>query len=303
MFEYLDFLAPALVVCLLLTITHCYLGIHVLMREVIFVDLALAQIAALGAAAAFLIGVEPNSNIGYMASLTFTLLGAMIFALGRFRDHRVPQEAIIGIVYAVSAAAVILILSQSALDTDQVESMLTGRLLFVDWGEVGAMTAVYVVIFAVHIRYWRPFLTISRAGTTGKLPATVQRWDFLFYATFGVVVTLSVKMAGVLTVFSFLIVPAACAAMFCKPVHTRLLAGWGLGLLGSVLGLWASVEWDLPTGASVVTAFGAIFVGCALFYAVRVSFRPSVRAKSSGGDATEADPEEATVSSGSSGTG
>ncbi len=166
MFEYFDFLLPALGVCLLLTVTHCYLGIHVLMREVIFVDLALAQIAALGAAAAFLIGIETDSQFSYMSSLAFTLLGAMIFAIGRFRDQRVPQEAVIGIVYVVCSALFILILSQSALDTDQVENMLTGRLLFVGWPEIGGTAAVYVAIFAVHAFCWQPFFSISRRVTS-----------------------------------------------------------------------------------------------------------------------------------------
>ncbi len=297
MFEYLDFLLPALVVCVLLTLTHCYLGIHVLMREVIFVDLALAQIAALGAAAAFLIGIETDSQFSYMSSLAFTLLGAMIFAIGRFRDQRVPQEAVIGIVYVVCSALFILILSQSALDTDQVENMLTGRLLFVGWPEIGGTAAVYVAIFAVHGFCWQPFLSISRAGSKGWIPANVRRWDFLFYATFGVVVTLSVRMAGVLTVFSFLIVPAACAAMFFTGVRNRLLVGWGFGLLGSFLGLSASMEWDLPTGAAVVAAFGFLFTICALVYAVR-AWRGAPSGQAQADTSTESEP--ASLSSDSS---
>lgn len=264
----LEILAAPVVACLVLTGIHCYLGIHVVMREVIFVDLALAQIAAMGVACASLLGFAPDSGPAYACALGFTFLGAGTFALGRFRDRRVPQEAVIGIAYAVSSAVAILLLSKSAIDREEIEHMLVGRLLFVGWPEIAKTVAVYGGVAAIHVLCRRPFFALSR-GESAALgsEARVRAWDFLFYATFGAVVTSSVQIAGVLLVFSFLIVPASCALMFFQGVGPRLFAGWALGVVGSVVGLAASAVWDLPTGASVVVAFGVLFLGSALTYA------------------------------------
>ncbi len=265
----LELLAAPFAACVVLTGIHCYLGIHVVMREVIFVDLALAQIAAMGAAAGTVFGFQPHTQQAYACSLAFTFLGAAIFAIGRFRDRRVPQEAIIGIVYAVSSAVAILILSKIAVDRDEIENMLVGRLLFVDWPEVLKTLIIYAAVGAVHVLFRRRFFAISRArGEAHRLDMNVRLWDFVFYMTFGLVVTSSVQMAGVLLVFSFLVVPAVCAMMFFASVGRRLLAGWGFGLLASVAGLWASAQWDLPTGASVVATFGVLLICCALVFAV-----------------------------------
>ena len=259
----LDVLAAPFVACLVLAGIHCYLGIHVLMREVVFVDLALAQIAAMGAATATLFGFAPDSGPGFAASLAFTLVGAAVFALGRFKDRRVPHEAVIGIVYAVSSALAILVLSKSATERGEVEHMLVGRLLFVDWPEIAKTALLYAAVAGAHIAFRKPFMRMSRATADGTSPPGARGWDFLFYATFGAVVTSSVKMAGVLLVFSFLIVPAACAMMFYAAVRRRLIMGWVLGVAGGIIGLTASAIWDLPTGASVVAAFGVIFGVCA----------------------------------------
>lgn len=281
--DMLIFLLPAIAACIVLTGIHCYLGIHVLMREVIFVDLSLAQIAALGTAVALLAGATPDSTGAYFTSLAFTLLGAGFFSLTRFRDRRIPQEAVIGIAYAVSSALAILILSRSAIEREQIEHMLVGRLLLVMWPDVTKAALIYAGVAAIHIVFAGRFFRLSRAhdatGSTAlesraTLPPTGETlvppvlnegdriWDFLFYATFGVVVTSSVKLAGVLLVFSFLIVPAACAMLFFRSVRARLLAGWGIGLLGCLVGLLASARMDLPAGPAIVSAFGAIFAGC-----------------------------------------
>ncbi|MHC4614286.1 MAG: metal ABC transporter permease [Planctomycetota bacterium] len=262
-----EILAPAIVTCLILTGILCYLGIHVIMREVIFVDLALAQIAATGAAIGIWMGFEPHSVQAYLCGLGFTLIGAAIFTVGRFRDARVPQEAIIGIVYAVSTAIVMLILSKVAIERDEIEHMLVGRLLFVAWPEVVIAATVCAGAGIIHLLIGNRVFAIStdtrRARAEG---VNVYLWDFGFYATLGLVVTVSVQLAGVLLVFSFLVVPASCAMIFFAGVWPRLLTGWLLGAAGSAAGLAASAFWDLPTGASVVAAFGAVFVACTLVY-------------------------------------
>ena len=265
----LEILASPFATCLVLTGILCYFGIHVIMREVIFVDLALAQVAAMGAAVGALIGFDPHSVQGYVAALGFTLVGAAIFTLGRFRDARVPQEAIIGIVYAVSTAAALLIFSKIAVEQDEVENMLVGRLLFVDWAEVGRTAAICAAVGLVHFGFRRQFFEISTSFERARARGVnVYLWDFVFYGTFGFVVTSSVQAAGVLLVFSFLIVPAACAMMFFGTIRARLLVGWMLGVLASAAGLAASALWDLPTGASIVAVFGVLFACCAAVYAV-----------------------------------
>lgn len=274
----IDVLAAPFAACLILTGIHCYLGIHVVMREVIFVDLALAQIAALGAAAGTLLGFDPHSRAAYLFALAFTMVGAAVFSVGRFCDRRVPQEAVIGIVYAVSSAFAILLLSKVAVGREEIEHMLVGRLLFITWGEVAGTALIYAAVAAVHVTLRARFFAISASPQDARdAGLRVRLWDFVFYATFGVVVTSSVQMAGVLLVFSFLIVPAVCAMMFFRSVATRLLAGWGIGLLASAGGLLGSARWDLPTGASVVATFGIVFAVCAAVYGIRQANMPLPR--------------------------
>ncbi len=256
----LELLLAPLVACVVLAGIHCYLGLHVLMRGVVFVDLALAQIAALGVAVGAVAGALPHTASSYLWSAGFSTLGAALFAWWRFDHRRVPQEAVIGIIYAVSAAVTVLILSHSAIDKEEIDHMLLGRLLFVDWPEIGAAALVYAAVAGIHALCRRPFFAISRGETVRR----TALWDFVFYATFGIVVSSSVQLAGVLAVFSFLIVPAACAALFCDTTTTRLFVAWGFALLASATGLCASAWLDWPVGAAVVTAFGAVFAVCAL---------------------------------------
>jgi zinc/manganese transport system permease protein len=255
----IDLLAPAFVTCLLLAGVLGYFGLHVLLREVIFVDLALAQLAALGVAVAHMVASEASPPTIYLWSFAFTLAGAAIFAGVHTEHRRVPQEALIGIVYGVSAALVILVLSKSALDRDEIESMLTGRLLFVEWPEIGLTTLLCMGIGALHVLLRRRFLEMSRRDAAASPARRERLLDFVFYASFGVVVTSSVQMAGVLVVFSLLIVPAACAALFLISLRGRLLGAWGIGTLASAAGVVASALWDLPTGASVIAALGVAF--------------------------------------------
>ena len=262
-----EVLAPAFAACLVLTGIHCYLGIHVVMRGVIFVDLALAQIAALGTAAATLLHFDIHSPEAYACSLLFTFFGAAVFAIGRFKDRRVPQEAIIGIVFAVSSAVAILIISQSPVESDEIESMLVGHLLYTDWFDVLKTLLIYSGVAALHYALRGRFFAISKSVDAAHAAGLkVRLWDLIFYMSFGLVVTSSVQLAGVLLVFSFLIVPAVCAMMFFNSIARRLMAGWGFGLLGSTGGLAASAKWDLPTGAAVVATFGVLLIGCALVF-------------------------------------
>lgn len=256
MAEFLELMLKPFVACLILTGIHAYLGVHVIARGVIFVDLALAQIAALGSTVGFLFGWGLHSPNGYFVSLFFTFIGAAVFAFSRPKKVAVPQEAFIGIAYAVAAAASILILSQSADGGEELKSLMVGHLLFIDWSEITKVVTIYSVIGLLHYRYRRNFFLISTSPEQAGKQLHVLWWDFLFYASFGFVVTSSVELAGVLLVFSFLVVPAVCAALLANRLSTRILLGWLIGLIVSIVGISVSYALDLPTGATVVCVFG-----------------------------------------------
>jgi zinc/manganese transport system permease protein len=247
--------------CLVLTGIHAYLGLHVIAREVVFVDIALAQIASLGATAAFLWGYDLESWGSYVFGLSFTILGASVFAFTRSRERRVSQEAIIGVVYAVSSAAAVLVADRTPHGAEHLRSMLVGSILAVRGREVVEVAILYSLVGFFHWLCRRPFLLIStdpdRAYRDGW---RVRRWDFLFYASFGVVVTSSVRIAGVLLVFSYLIVPTLAANVLGGSIPKRLSIAWSFGTLVSVVAMVTSAVFDLPTGATVVCAFGLILL-------------------------------------------
>lgn len=261
MTEFFHLMAAPFAACLVLTGIHAYLGLHVIERQVIFVDLALAQIAALGSTVGFLFGFGLHHNANYLFALGFTFLGAVIFAMTRFREEKVPQEAIIGVVYAVAAAASILVLSRAPEGGEELKELLVGHILLVSWPEVIKVACIYAAIGILHALIRRPLLLISQNPSEAFARGMpVRWWDLLFYITFGFVVTSSVEMAGVLLVFSFLIVPAICGVLLAQGIGRRLWVGWGIGTLTSVLGVSASYFWDLPTGAAVVCAFGVVLL-------------------------------------------
>lgn len=256
--------------CLVLTGIHAYLGFHVIAREVVFVDIALAQIAALGATAAFLLGYELETWPSYAAGLGFTILGALVLAFTRSRRGLVSHEAVIGVVYAVSAAGAVLLADRSPHGAEHLRGMLVGSLLSVRGEEVLEVAALYALIGLFHWLCRRPFFLIStdpdRAYREGW---RVRGWDFLFYASFGVVVTSSVRIAGVLLVFSYLIVPALAGILLARRIGGRLAVGWAFGAGVSVVAMLTSAVLDLPTGATVVCAFGLSLLALGLVLRVR----------------------------------
>ncbi len=265
MIDFFDLMLKPLLACLILTGIHAYLGLHVIQREVIFVDLALAQIAAFGATVGLFFGWGLHSSQSYFCSLAFTLVGAAIFAFTRLRKPIVPQEALIGIVYAVSAAASILVLSRSAEGGEELKSLLVGHLLFVDRPEILQILILYSIIGVIHWKFRRPLMLIStHPDKAFEQGYRVRLWDFLFYGTFGVIVTSSTELAGVLLVFSFLIVPAVCGVLLTNDVRNRLVVGWLCGVVTSVAGLSASYLFDLPTGAAIVCTFAVTLMICSV---------------------------------------
>jgi zinc/manganese transport system permease protein len=263
------FLLAPFVASLILTGIHAYLGVHVVERGVIFVDLALAQIAALGATVAIVVGMDPHGRGSYWISLGFTFLGAAIFAFARTRRGHIPQEAFIGIAYSVASAMAILLMSKATGETEHLKDMLVGNILAVSWPEVRKTAILYAVVGIFHYVFRKKFLLISmnheKAETVG---VSVRFWDFLFYASFGFVVTSSVAIAGVLLVFCYLIVPSVGAMLFADRIGPRLAIGWTMGTLVSALGCYLSVQLDTPTGATIVVTFGGVLVVMFLLHLV-----------------------------------
>ena len=270
----LAFLAAPFVASLILTGIHAYLGVHVVERGVIFVDLSLAQIAALGAAIAILLpitGGDPHAPVVYWISLGFTFIGAAVFSTIRGHRARIPQEAIIGICYAVASAGAILAMSKATSESEHLKDMLVGNILAVSWNEVFETAALYGAIGIFHYIFRKKFLAISldhsNAGAHGL---SVRFWDFLFYASFGFVVTSSVAIAGVLLVFCYLIVPSVAAMLYAETVGRRLAIGWTMGTIVSAVGVYLSLVLDLPTGATIVCTFGIVL-------ALMAALRPLIR--------------------------
>jgi zinc/manganese transport system permease protein len=259
--EVLRFLLAPFVASLILTGIHAYLGVHVVERGVIFVDLALAQFAALGATIGILMGLDPHAGASYWISLAFTLLGAAIFSLVRMRRSKIPQEAFIGVAYAVASAAAILAVSKATGETEHLKDLLVGNILEVSWPEVAHTAMLYGAVGLFHLIFRKNFLQISMDPQSAEARGLSLRfWDFLFYASFGLVVTSSVAIAGVLLVFCYLIVPSVGAMLFAERIGRRLAIGWTMGTLVSALGCYLSVAWDFPTGATIVCTFGGVLV-------------------------------------------
>jgi len=275
----LAFLAAPFAASLILTGIHAYLGVHVVERGVIFVDLSLAQIAALGATIAILLpvtGGDAHSPIAYWVSLAFTFLGAFVFSTIRSRRARIPQEAIIGICYAVASAAAILAMSKATSESEHLKDMLVGNILAVSWPEVAKTAALYGVIGAFHYVFRHKFLAISMNPKKAEADGiSIKLWDFLFYASFGFVVTSSVSIAGVLLVFCYLIVPSVAAMLYADSIGRRLAIGWTMGTVVSAVGVYLSLKLDLPTGATIVCTFGLALI-------IMAAVRPLIQRKAPG---------------------
>lgn len=249
--------------CVVLVGIHVYLGMHVLTREIIFVDLALAQIAALGSVVGALLGyskdLAPWTNKGLAVS--FAVAGALIFSITRQKKERIAHEAIIGIAYAVALSVTILLSSQMPHGADELRELLSGNILWVDSREVLHTALLYGLVGVIHFVFRKKFFAISKdAKAAQQQGINVLGWDFLFYVTFGVVVTSSVSIVGVLLVFSFLVIPASIAFLLSEHLGRRLWLGWGVGVLVSALGLIASYQMDLPTGPTIVVMLGLALV-------------------------------------------
>jgi zinc/manganese transport system permease protein len=260
-----DVMLWPVVACVLLPWLLVYLGMHVVRRGIIFIDIAMAQMASLGICLAVLLHLDLQSPATFAIALGFTLVGAAIFAITGKRASEIPQEAVIGIAYVVAAAGAVLMLSRAAEGDEEIKNMLVGNILLVTPAEVLKTLALFVLVGVAHFVFRKKFMLVSfereKAHASGL---SLRWWDFFFYASFGLVVTSFVQVAGVLLVFSYLIVPAVCSINIARGLAGRFLAGWIVSLIAGIGGLFISFHYDLPTGAAIVCTFGALLIVVAL---------------------------------------
>jgi len=249
-------LLPAFAMSALIILSHTYLGLHVLARGIIFVDLALAQVAALGMSFAFLMGEEPHGLNAQLYAFGATLTAAFAFAGLRRIPGKTNREIIIGCVYVVATALSIVILSRSSQGMEELKSLFNGNILWVRWQEISVLAGIYFALAVFHLIYRKRFYALSFSTEEKRLPGFL--WEFMFFASFAIVITLAVNVAGVLLVFAFLIIPAFSASLVANSLMGRLVLGWCLGLFGAVVGLWLSFNADLPVGATVVSVLGLL---------------------------------------------
>ncbi len=259
-----------IVACTLLPWLLVYLGLHVVQRGIIFIDIAMAQMASLGICVAVLLHLDLESTKTFAIALGFTLAGAAIFSITGKRASQVPQEAVIGISYVVAAAAAILLLSRAAEGDEQIKNMLVGNILLVSPHDVWKCFALFLAVGILHAILRKSFLLVSfDRDVAYEKGLRVRWWDFFFYAAFGLVVTSFVRIAGVLLVFSYLIVPAVCGINLADTLGKRLLIGWVIALIGGIGGLFFSYWVDLPSGAAIVCTFGALLIVISVFSLLR----------------------------------
>jgi len=265
----LPFFRTAVIVALVLAGIHAYLGFHIVRRGVLFVDLALAQMAALGVAVAIVLRLDQNPVAAYFLALGMTFVGAATFAWLRGRSRNIPLEAFIGIVFATAQAMVFLVLEKSPAGPEHLKETLVGSLFTVDPKHVLRVAILYAVIGAVHIALRKPFFEITDDPQAAQARGRrLFLWDLLFYATFGFVVTSSVQMAGVLLVFGFLVIPAVAGLMATSKPGPALAVGWVFGFVASVLGLLGSVQFDMPAAPSILVTLTGLLVVLGAFLGV-----------------------------------
>lgn len=269
----IEFMFAPFVACLLLIGINIYFGIHVIKREIIFIDIAMAQIAALGSTVAMILHLTGHEHAGhahdgpgiisYFFAIAFTTLAAVVFTLLKSRKLPIPLESLIGIAYAVAATGAVILLDKAAGGDVHVHEMVAGSILWVSWHQITELFVVFVLVGLFHYVFRKKFTSLTDAYNKENNNSHNLVWDFLFYASFGIVVVHSVQVGGILTVFAFLIIPASISALFAENWLTRILIGWGLGTVVTICGLYLSWVMDVPSSPTVI-----LFLGIALLFAI-----------------------------------
>ncbi len=269
MLQVFIFLLPSFAASVVILLILGYLGMHVLDREIIFIDIALAQISAVGAIFAHVFfGVSENNYGAYIAGFVFTLIAAVFFSQIPRRISQIPQEAIIGVSYAIAAAAALFIMAMETGGHSHLEHMLTGSILWAKWPDVLLCAVLFAAVAVFHYIYRKQFKQMTQCFKNKQKPnLKMAWWDFAFYASMGMVITFAVRIAGVLVIFAFLIIPATIACLLTSHWMRRMLVGWGVGLVAILLGLLFSFFGDFSCGPSIVTFLGLLLIIAAFFKA------------------------------------
>ncbi|MCE5252453.1 metal ABC transporter permease [bacterium] len=270
MWEAAYFLLPSFVACLVILFILGYLGIHVLEREIIFIDIAFAQIATVGSALVFILfrqhALEEHSVVERIFALGCTICAAAFFSFVSKKVTRISQETVIGVSYAIAAAATIFLLSLAAGGDVHLEEMFAGSILWAKWPQILLCAAVYSIIGIFHYIFRSKFIRLTtdyKGAAQGGM--NVMVWDFLFYASMGIVITYTVEISGVLLTFAYLIIPATFSALFAQGWRSRLIITWLMGALVSIAGLAFSYCFDFSCGPSLVSMMGFVLIIAALF--------------------------------------
>lgn len=258
MFEmlHLSFMVHALVISLITGLFLSYLGIHVVNRGIVFVDLAIGQISSFGGAFAAFVGVGLTT-----IPLVFTLIGALLISMIDIRDKRLKLEAIIGIIYAFASAATVMLISKTPHGDSDVQEVLFGNILSVNINQITVIGIVFSALLIMHILFRKKFFELTASYETDKIkPKGFNIWNFLFYISIGLSIVFAVRISGVIPVFSYLIIPSVCAIMLARSDKAVVIIAMLVSFLGSFLGLFVSFHFDFPAGSSIVAVLGSIFV-------------------------------------------
>jgi zinc/manganese transport system permease protein len=262
MFENIQFLAAPITACVILAGILSYFGNHILTRGIIFIDIALAQIAALGSMIGLLLGYAEASTSVALISLIFTLIIVAIFALTKFQKQVIPQEAIIGIIYGLGLGIAMLLAEKIPGGSNYITKTITGNILWVTWNDIFRCSIVFLAIAIIHIFLRRQFIKISESKE--NLPYSINKvriYELIFYLTFGIVVVRCVPIGGIFLIFVLLIAPTAIATLFTRRWAFRFLWSWFIGIIGSIIGIYVSYEIDISNGPAIVCLLGiAVFV-------------------------------------------
>lgn len=266
----LEFMLAPLMACLLLILINVYFGIHVLKREIIFIDIALAQIAAFGTTIAVVIEHVMNgghghdhdgdSALAYILALVFITFSSLVFSFLKNKKISIPLEAIIGISYAFATTAAVILLDKAAGGDVHIHDMLVGSILWVSWAQVLKLLAVVVLVGGIHFLFRKKFTQLSDNYHNECKMKNSFLWDFLFYLTFGIVIVEAVNISGILTVFAFLILPAAFSSLFSKSWTSRIIIGFVLGAIVSAFGLYFSWTMDVPVAPLIIISMGVLLI-------------------------------------------
>jgi len=257
MIENILFLSAPITMCVLMAGVMSYFGNHILSRGLIFIDIAVAQVAALGTMIGLLLGMAEGSLQVQLVSLAFTVVVIVVFALTKFERQKIPQEAIIGIIYGLGLGLAMFFAEHIPGGSNYISKTITGNILWVTWKNVATCSSIFIVVALIHMIFGKSFVRIS--ASKDELPysiAKVRAFELLFYISFSLVIVKAVPIGGIFLVFTLLIAPPTIATYFTSHWGKRFLWSWIIGILGSLAGIYISYTHNLSNGPAIVCLLG-----------------------------------------------